>query len=236
MSVIALIPAAGAGQRMGSTINKQYLCLNGQPVLTHTIALFDTHPSVDHIYVIAPPEQIALCRQQCIEPYNFTKVRDIIGGGCQRQDSVRNGIANCGAEDGDIIIIHDGVRPLFAVQQLDALIAQARMSGACVVGVPVKDTIKQVHNGQISATPARETLWAAHTPQVFRYELIYPTHLRAQQHDYHGTDDASLLEWQGIKVSMLEGSYRNIKITTPEDMLIAAAFISADSNNNTSQV
>jgi 2-C-methyl-D-erythritol 4-phosphate cytidylyltransferase len=208
---------------MGGAVSKQYLSINGRPILSHTIALFDAHPRIDHIYIIAPAEQIEFCHTQCIAPYSFTKVRSILSGGRERQDSVRNGLDACGAHPDDTIIIHDGVRPLFPAEQIDAVLTEVARSGACVVGVPVKDTIKQVSGTLISATPQRASLWAAHTPQAFRYELIAAAHRQAAQSNYYGTDDASLLEWQGISVTMLEGSYRNIKITTPEDLLIAQA-------------
>lgn len=225
MSVIVLIPAAGLGRRMGGSVSKQYLSLNGRPILTHTLALFDAHPRVDHIYIIAPENRLDFCRQECIEPYGFNKVRDIIIGGAKRQDSVRHGVLGCGANTGDTLVIHDGVRPLFPALQLDAVLDEVDKTGACVVGVPVKDTIKRVQGDVIVETPLRAVLWAAHTPQAFRYELIRTAHVRAQQQGYRGTDDASLLEWQGQQVAMIEGSYRNIKITTPEDLLIAEAFL-----------
>lgn len=229
MSVIVLIPAAGLGRRMGGSVSKQYLRLNGRPILAHTLALFDSHPRVDHIYIIAPENQLDFCRDECIEPYGFDKVRDIIIGGAQRQDSVRHGVLGCHGQPGDTLVIHDGVRPLFPVAQLDAVLAGVDKVGACIVGVPVKDTIKRVLGDIVVATPPREELWAAHTPQAFRYELIETAHIQAQQQGYYGTDDASLLEWQGQQVEMLEGSYRNIKITTPEDLLIAEAFLATSS-------
>ncbi|MEA3465659.1 MAG: 2-C-methyl-D-erythritol 4-phosphate cytidylyltransferase [Thermodesulfobacteriota bacterium] len=229
MSVIVLIPAAGLGRRMGGSVSKQYLSLDGRPILAHTVALFDSHPRVDHIYVIAPENQLDFCRDECVEPYRFDKVRDIIIGGEKRQDSVRHGVLGCHAQPGDILVIHDGVRPLFPASQLDAVLEAVIKTGACVVGVPVKDTIKRVQGDVIVATPPREELWAAHTPQAFRYELIHAAHIQAQQQGYCGTDDASLLEWQGVPVTMIEGSYRNIKITTPEDLLIAEAFLATSS-------
>lgn len=228
MSVIVLIPAAGFGRRMGGTVSKQYLSLNGHPILAHTVALFDSHPRVDHIYIIAPENQRDFCQRDCIEPYNFKKVRDIIIGGAQRQDSVRNGVVACGGSSGDTIIIHDGVRPLYDGAHLDVVLDEVERSGSCVVGVPVKDTIKRVQEGCIVETPPRAELWAAQTPQAFRYQLISAAHHEAQQQGYCGTDDASLLEWQGKTVTMVEGSYRNIKITTPEDLHIAEAFLALD--------
>lgn len=225
MSVIVLIPAAGLGRRMGGTVSKQYLSLDGRPILTHTVAVFDRHPRVDHIYIIAPENQREFCQNDCIEPYNFTKVRGIVTGGDQRQDSVRNGLLACAAAADDTIIIHDGVRPLFNSSQLDAVLDEVEHSGACVVGVPVKDTIKRVEGALIIDTPPRAELWAAQTPQAFRYSLIMAAHEAALAQNYAGTDDASLLEWQGVDVAVVAGDYRNIKITTPEDLLIAEAFL-----------
>ena len=225
MSVIVLIPAAGLGRRMGTSVHKQYVCLQGRPVLAHTLSVFEQHPCVDHIYVIAPADQVGFCRQDIIEPGGFTKVRDVIAGGQERQDSVRLGLEACRADANDIVLIHDGVRPLFDGDLLDSVLKAVDVSGRCVVGVPVKDTIKEVDNGFVIATLERKRLWAAQTPQAFRYQEIMAAHRLAYEQGYYGTDDASLLEWQGKSVAMVEGSYRNIKITTPEDLLVAEAFL-----------
>jgi 2-C-methyl-D-erythritol 4-phosphate cytidylyltransferase len=225
MSVTVLIPAAGTGSRMGSATNKQYLILVDRPILAHTLALFDSHPVVDHIYVISPPEEIARCRTDVVELYGFTKIRNLIPGGAERQDSVRNGLLSCGASDDDIILIHDGVRPFFPASFIEQVVTVAACIGGCVVGVPVKNTIKQVEHGLIQNTPDRHCLWQAQTPQAFRYDLIREAHEQALRDGYRGTDDASLVERLGLPVAMLEGSYRNIKITTPEDLILARAFL-----------
>ncbi len=225
MKVIVLIPAAGMGRRMGGGINKQYLKLAGQPILAHTLALFDSHPLVDHIYVIAPQEDIDFCLREVVEPCRLTKVRRIVPGGAERQDSVRNGLGACEAEAEDIVLIHDGVRPFFPADLLQEVIDKATQVGASVVGVPVKDTIKEVSDGLIQGTPERRRLWKAQTPQAFRYALISEAHRRAQVEGYLGTDDASLVERLGRKVAMVEGDYRNIKITTPDDLVLAGAFL-----------
>lgn len=225
MSIFVLIPAAGMGRRMGAAVNKQYLPLGDRPVLSHTIALFDRHPAVDHILVICPETEMAQCRQQVIEPFGFTKVRGLVAGGSERQDSVRNGLQACQAAAEDIVLIHDGARPLLKPSLVDPVIAAARRHGAAIVGVPVKDTIKQVTDGMIDTTPDRRRLWQAQTPQGFRYGLIRDAHARALQQGYRGTDDASLIEWLGAPVAMVEGDYCNIKITTPEDLVLARAFL-----------
>jgi 2-C-methyl-D-erythritol 4-phosphate cytidylyltransferase len=231
MSIYVLIPAAGMGRRMGASVNKQYLPLGDRPVLSHTIALFDHHPSIDHIYVICPEAEMPLCQQQVIDPFGFSKVRPLVAGGAERQDSVRNGLQACQANDEDIVLIHDGARPLLSADLIDPVIASTQRLGAAIVGVPVKDTIKQVSNGLIDATPDRSGLWQAQTPQGFRYGLICEAHAKAQRQNYRGTDDASLIEWLGGPVAMLEGSYRNIKITTPEDLVLARAFLNSSGDN-----
>ncbi|OEU75284.1 MAG: 2-C-methyl-D-erythritol 4-phosphate cytidylyltransferase [Desulfuromonadales bacterium C00003107] len=225
MSVFVLIPAAGMGRRMGATVNKQYLPLNGRPILGHTIALFDEHPLIDKIYVITPADEFELCRREVLEPGNFCKVQGLVPGGAERQDSVRNGLQACAAGPDDIVLIHDGVRPLLQPELIDRLVAEVQERGACLVGVPVKDTIKQVADGRIEGTPDRSGLWQAQTPQAFRYGQILEAYRRAQQDGFRGTDDASLVERLGLPVTVIAGSYRNIKLTTPEDLLLARAFL-----------
>lgn len=228
MSVIVLIPAAGMGRRMRAVLNKPYLLLDDRPILAHTLALFDEHPQVDHIYVISPEDELAFCRREVVRRFAFGKVREIIAGGDERQDSVRNGLRSCNAQEDDIVLIHDGVRPFFPVRILPAVIETAGRVGACVVGMPVKDTIKEVEGELIRATPERGRLWQAQTPQGFRYRLIRAAHEQALTEGWRGTDDASLVERLGRPVAMIEGCYRNIKITTPEDLVLARALLAAE--------
>ena len=225
MKATVLIPAAGAGRRMGGSVRKQYLELAGKPILAHTLSLFEDHPLVENIYLIVPPDDISYCQQQIVDSYDFRKVSRIIAGGDQRQDSVRNGLKAL-SQDGFCqakrpILIHDGARPLFDNRQLPQLIEVIAKTGACVIGVPVKDTIKDVENCEIMSSPDRNRLWQAQTPQGFQYQLIKNAFDRADQDNFIATDDASLLERLGYPVQILEGSYRNIKVTTPEDILIA---------------
>ncbi|MCD6582428.1 MAG: 2-C-methyl-D-erythritol 4-phosphate cytidylyltransferase [Desulfuromusa sp.] len=229
MKATVLIPAAGTGRRMGGSIRKQYLELAGKPILAHTLTLFENHPLIENIYPIVPPDDISYCQQQIIDRYGFSKVRRIVAGGAERQDSVRNGL-NALAEDGldqpqRPILIHDGARPLFDCKQLSALIEIICKTGACTIGVPVKDTIKDVVNSTITGSPDRSRLWQAQTPQGFQYRLIREAFDRADEDGFVATDDASLLERLGHPVQMLEGDYRNIKVTTPEDILIAVALL-----------
>ena len=223
---IALIPAAGMGKRMGAGSNKQYLMLDGMPILARTVRTFEEADCIDAIYLVSPEQEIPFCRSDVVERYGFTKVRAIVPGGKERQHSVHNGLrAIEGIEPDDIVLIHDGVRPFVSVQMLEDAAAAARDSGASVVAVPVKDTVKVVREGLVTATPPRETLWLAQTPQGFRYGLIRAAHEQAAAAGFLGTDDASLMEWQGQPVRVVQGDYRNIKITTPEDMILAEAFL-----------
>lgn len=225
MKIIVLIPAAGTGRRMGAAVNKQYLCLGDRPVLAHTVALFDNAPQVDDIYIISPPDEIDYCHTAIVEQYGFTKVRAVVPGGAQRQDSVRNGLQACVAQDDDIVVIHDGARPFFPIAQLPLLIEQAHTTGACLVGIPVQDTIKEVIATQVVSTPERGHLWQAQTPQAFRYGLIHAAHERALTQGFITTDDAALIEWSGAPVSMMTGSKYNLKITTPDDLPLARAIL-----------
>lgn len=229
MNATVLIPAAGMGHRMGGSVSKQYLELAGKPLLAHTLSLFEHHPLIEHIYLIVPEKDLTYCRRQIVERYGFSKVVRIVAGGIERQDSVRNGLqavtADGGVQAERPILIHDGARPLFDSSLLSRLIEIVGETGACALGVPVKDTIKDVENSRITGSPDRRRLWQAQTPQGFQYHLLKKAFEQADKAGFVGTDDASLLEHAGYPVQMLEGNYRNIKVTTPEDLLIAAALL-----------
>lgn len=224
--IFALIPAAGMGKRMGAGSNKQYLLLDGVPILAHTIRVFEQAPFIAGIYVISPEQEIPFCQSEVVERYGFSKVRAIVAGGTERQHSVRNGLdAMEQVREEDLVLIHDGVRPFVPVDVLQKAAAAADEFGGAVVAVPVKDTVKVARAGIITDTPPREQLWLAQTPQAFRYGLIRTAYARAAADGFLGTDDASLLERQGWQLRIVMGDYRNIKITTPEDMVLAEAFL-----------
>lgn len=226
MRVTAIIPAAGMGKRMGAGVNKQYLLLDGKPVLAHTLAVFEGAPFVDDVCLVIPEAEIPYCREHVVEQYGFKKVRLIVPGGKERQNSVMNGLrALDGAADDDIVLIHDGVRPFIPLRTLQESVEAARVNDGALAAVPAKDTIKFVQEGIVRETPPRENLWQAQTPQTFRYGVIREAHELAEAESYLGTDDASLLERLGKRVKVVMGDYRNIKITTPEDMLLAEAFL-----------
>jgi len=226
MKTVALVPAAGMGKRMGADINKQYLLLQGKPILAHTLQLFQDAPFVDEIYPVIPADEIDFCRKEIVEKFGLSKVRQIIAGGAERQHSVLSGLR--ALEDGDlndIVIIHDGVRPFVPQAVLLRSVEAAMEYDSAVAAVPVKETVKIIRDGYAVETPPRETLWLAQTPQTFRYGVIRSAHEVAESEGFLGTDDASLLERLGERVHVVIGDYRNIKITTPEDMLLARAFL-----------
>lgn len=226
MRVTALIPAAGMGKRMAAGINKQYLALGGKPILAHTLEIFETAPFVDDVVVIVPEEEISYCRENVIDAFGFIKARRIVAGGKERQESVSNGLlAVSELSRDDVVIIHDGVRPFVPLEVLRQSVEIARMHDGALAAVPVKDTVKKVVDGLVTETPERSNIWLAQTPQTFRYGIILDAHQRAQAESFLGTDDASLLERIGKKVFVVTGNYRNIKITTPEDLILAEAFL-----------
>lgn len=226
---IVLIPAAGVGKRMGVTINKQYLLLNGLPIVARTIAVFEQSPLIDAIYLVIPEEEIPYCQEHVVDACGFKKIAAIVPGGRERQNSVINGLRAMRerVSDTDVVLIHDGVRPLVTETMVADAITAARLHDGAVVAVPVKDTIKIVCNGIIQNTPPRENLWQAQTPQAFRFDKIFKAHLSAEADGFSATDDASLLERDGGDLRIILGDYRNIKITTPEDLTLVIAFITA---------
>lgn len=223
----ALIPAAGMGKRMGASINKQYLHLGGQPIVARTISVFEQCSFIDAIYLVIPADEIPYCREHVVEACGFRKVAEIVAGGKERQNSVMNGLSAIKRRAGedDVVVIHDGVRPFITPELLRESIDVARSCDGALVAVPAKDTIKTVRDGIVTGTPPRDTLWQAQTPQSFRFSVIHEAHLTAEREGFMGTDDASLVEYTGGRIRVVTGDYRNIKITTPEDLILAEAFL-----------
>lgn len=219
--VSVIIASAGMSNRMGSKMNKQFLAVGGKPILAHTIDKFENSRFIDEIIIVSKEEEIEYCRKEIVRKYKFNKVTNIIRGGKERQESVYNGILALNGKT-DIVLIHDGARPFVKKENIEDGIKGVMENGACVIGVPVKDTIKVVGdmNG-IDHTPPRATLWAAQTPQCFHKDIIIKGYEKAIADGYLGTDDSSLVERLGLKVKMIMGSYENIKITTPEDLILA---------------
>ena len=221
--VAAVIVAAGKGLRMQDTLRKQYLPLAGLPILAHTLNTFDDCDPVDQIYLVIPPDDFEYCRENILNRIKSVANLHMIAGGTRRQESVYNGLQKIDPVC-KIVIIHDGVRPFVQDDQITGCINGARKFGACILGIPAYDTLKQVNkSGNIVDTIARDTIWLAQTPQAFRYELIKKAHEQARIDGYQGTDDASLVERMGAAVKIHPGSLSNIKITTKEDFKIAQA-------------
>lgn len=223
--VSAIIAAAGMSNRMGSNMNKQFISIDGKPILAHTIEKFEECIYIDEIIVIAKDDEINYCKREIVNKYKFKKVSKIVRGGKERQDSVYNGILALD-ERADIVLSHDGARPFIDVKSIIAGIEGAIEYGACVIGVPVKDTIKVVTpDNNIDNTPKRDQLWAAQTPQCFKKEILMEGYRKAIDDNFIATDDSMLVERLGVAVRMIMGSYHNIKITTPEDLIIAEAIL-----------
>ena len=220
----AVIVAAGKGKRMGTEISKQFLPLRGKEILTHTVEKFEAAKHIRDIILVTGQDSLQDVRDM-VQEYNWKKVVSVVAGGKERQDSVWNGLQAVSA-DTEIVLIHDGVRPFVTEEILNDSIETAMEMGGCVAGVPAKDTIKVCSEENIAvATPDRSTLWQIQTPQTFRKELILQAYAQAKEDGFTGTDDASLAEHSGYPVKVIMGSYRNIKITTREDLLVGEAFL-----------
>lgn len=224
----AIIVAAGEGVRMNASTRKQYLLLGHDPVIIHTVRLFCTIPSITDIFLVVPPSDKGYCKDLITRSSGIEKTCHVVSGGASRQASVYRGLLSvekAGIGHG-IVAIHDGVRPLTGRDQIEACIAVAGKSGACILAVPAQDTLKQIgKETTIIATLPREGIWFAQTPQVFQYEVIRKAHERAIKERVSGTDDAMLVERTGVPVRVVAGSHRNIKITTPEDLALAEALL-----------
>lgn len=223
--VSVIIAAAGMSNRMGSKINKQFIAIDNKPILVHTLERFERCKYIDEIILVSKEEEVDYCRKEIVRKYGFKKVANIIRGGKERQDSIYNGLLALN-ENTDIVLTHDGARPFVKVESIEAGIKGVIEYGACVIGVPVKDTIKAVsESNSVHHTPKRSLLWAAQTPQCFWTSLIKQGYEHAINEGIIGTDDSSLVEKIGHKVKMIMGTYDNIKITTPEDLIIGESLL-----------
>ncbi|MCF8069933.1 MAG: 2-C-methyl-D-erythritol 4-phosphate cytidylyltransferase [Desulfobacterales bacterium] len=222
--ITAIIVAAGKGTRMKGDLPKQYVMLGDRPILAHTISVFEKCDIVDSILLIIPDNDIDYCTDNILTLAEKPERIKLIAGGKERQESVYNGLL--AASGSKVVLIHDGVRPFITNGQIQSCVDSVEETGACILAVPVTDTIKQVDSsGYINATMPRDTLWQAQTPQAFRYNLILDAHEKALEDAIPGTDDAQLVERLGKKVKIITGSRKNIKITTLEDMAVARAIL-----------
>ncbi len=219
--VTVIVAAAGMSNRMGSKINKQFLKIDNKPILAHTLEKFEACRYIDDIIVVSKESEVNYVRREIVKKYGFSKVRSIVKGGKERQDSIYQGLRRINPLT-EIVLTHDGARPFVRVETIEKAIEQLEVVGDLIVAVPEKDTIKVVLSNQtVHHTPKRSTLWKAQTPQVFYADHLMAAYKKAIEENYYGTDDAFLVEMAGYPVSIVQGEYDNIKITTPEDLIIA---------------
>lgn len=221
----AVVLAAGKGSRMNSDIPKQYMKLNGKEVIYYSLKAFQDSP-VDNIVLVVGKQDIDFCREEIVEKYGFDKIKDIVEGGSERYWSVRNGLTV--SKGTDYVLIHDSARPCINDKMILSLMDEVIISGACTVGVPAKDTIKVVDENNFGIkTPDRNTLWQVQTPQGFSYNELLTAYDEMEKNNAGNiTDDTMIVErYLDKKSKLILGDYRNIKITTPEDILIAEIFL-----------
>ncbi|WP_294153979.1 2-C-methyl-D-erythritol 4-phosphate cytidylyltransferase [uncultured Clostridium sp.] len=223
--VSAIVLAGGRGKRMGSVQSKQYIDLNGRPILYYTLNRFINNNNIDKVILVIPEDELELCQREVLDKYNL-KVDSIALGGKERQDSVYNGLRK--AEGSDIVLIHDGARPFVSEKIIDDGIRYAELYGAAAPGVMPKDTIKVKNTESFSVeTPERRRLVAVQTPQIFNYDMILKCHEKVKKNRLEVTDDTMVAELFGNDVYIYEGEYTNIKITTPEDLILAQYLVKA---------
>ena len=222
----AIVLAAGQGKRMHSKIQKQFLEIGGKPILYYSMECFQKSPLIQDIILVTGEDMISYCQSEIVEKYGFTKVCKVTAGGKERYDSVYAGLLCC--QDTDYVYIHDGARPFVTEEMIQRGYEAVKRTNACVIGMPSKDTVKLADpSGYIKETPDRKIVWNIQTPQIFSYDLIRGAYESIRKKDMSNvTDDAMVVEQEtGTKILLVEGSYQNIKITTPEDLAVAEAFL-----------
>lgn len=221
---VAIIAAAGQGTRMGGKRAKQFLELAGIPIIIHTLQAFEACEAIQEIILVLPEADVrdfsAVTR-----PYKLGKLRAVVPGGVSRASSVLNGLRAVNANDDDIVVVHDGSRPLVTSAEIKRTVEAAAISGAAILVAPIVDTVKEVRDGVVTRTVSRDQLRRALTPQCFRYEILRQAYEQVDELDPSLTDESSLLERLGVAVTVVAGSSLNIKVTRPEDLLIAEAIL-----------
>ena len=215
-----IIPAGGASQRFGPGQPKQFVNLDGWPILAHSLSKFDQTEAVDQIVVVVPYDQLEYVRKNIIISFGFSKVAAVVAGGDTRQESVYNGFLSM-PDDVDLVVIHDGVRPLVRVSTIEAVVEMAGLHGAAISAIKVRDTLKEVNNGVIQTTLDRDHVWQSQTPQAFDRLLLAEALAQARTDNFIGTDEATLVERMGYPVHIVPGAPENVKITMPEDLILA---------------
>ncbi len=225
--VVAIVPAAGRGLRMGGSVPKQFLSLGGEPLIVQSLRILQAASVVDQIVLAVPSADVGYCESEIVARHRFSKVTKVVAGGAERQDSVRYALTQV-PPDTEIVLIHDAVRPFVTLRMMAEVVAAARKEGAAIIALPMRDTVKHVRtDGTIERTVDRAPLWLAQTPQAFRRDWIETAHRKAHAEGVRATDDAFLVEWMGYSVCVVEGSGENIKVTRPEDLVIGEAILAA---------
>ncbi len=226
----AIILAAGQGNRMGTSTNKQYLNLNHLPILSYTLQAFESSIRVNEIIILVREEDIIICKE-IVEDFNIKKAKKIIVGGKERYNSVYNGLQEIDKRT-NIVAVHDGARPLIKPEDINFVIDMAYNYDAAILGVKVNDTIKTVNDDNcVMNTPERDKLWTIQTPQAFKLEILNKAYEKAIENNIFSTDDSMLVEQIGYTVKVVEGSYSNIKITNPEDIIFAEALLQMENSD-----
>lgn len=228
MKVAAVIAAAGLGRRMQKDTPKTYLPLAGKPILIRTLEIFEQVPEVNEVLVVVHPEDLEFCQEEILAPHPLKKVLRVVPGGKERQDSVYNAlrVLKRESEELEIILVHDGVRPLVPPALVRQVVAAARRHGAAILGIPCQDTLKRVSSRrEVVDTVDRRELWQVQTPQAFRTALLCQAYQEAMSRGLYATDEAGLVEALGKPVVVVPGSPVNLKITTQDDLQMAEAFL-----------
>ena len=228
MSVAALVLAAGRGERLGHDLPKAFIPLAGKPMLLHALEALAAAPEVELVVPVVARRDFARLRGLEAALAAIPKLGAPVAGGAERQDSVRAGLAAL-PEDVVLVAVHDAARPLVSPGAVGRVVAAARRDGAAILAAPVRDTIKRVRGGRVVETPARAECYAAQTPQVFRVEVLREALAKATAAGVHGTDDAEIVERLGVSVTIVEGDSRNLKVTHPEDLVVAERWLAAAS-------
>jgi 2-C-methyl-D-erythritol 4-phosphate cytidylyltransferase len=224
---VALVPAAGRGLRVGGPVPKQFLALGGEPILVHALWALEAADSISSIIIAVPEADREYCHKEIVTRHGFKKVTNIVAGGERRQDSVRYALFAAKTSE-DLVLVHDAVRPFLTQELIRLVIEEAAEHGEALIAVPMRDTVKQIgRDGVVVRTVDRHDLWLAQTPQAFKLSLLKEAHQKAEDDGFYATDDAQLVERLKGRITIIEGSAENIKITRPEDLIIGEAILAA---------
>jgi 2-C-methyl-D-erythritol 4-phosphate cytidylyltransferase len=224
MRVVAIIAAAGEGRRMGAAVEKQFLYLKGTPILAHTLKVFGQSPEVDGVVLVVAGQQRQALQEKVLKPFPCAKLLEVVSGGKERQDSVARGLKAVPPEC-ELVVVHDGVRPLLSISLLRSVLEAAHLHGAALAAIPAGDTVKRAEDGRVIATLDRKAIWLAQTPQAFHTSLFRRAYQEAASAQITVTDDAAIVERLGVPVHLVPGSPDNIKVTTASDLIVAEALL-----------